>query len=83
MENADIAAQLRAFLKTEFPNPGIELSDSIDLLDQWFIDSLGIVLTILFIESTFGVAVSRADINAQNFRNITTLSEFVVERTTA
>ncbi len=80
MERSEIAARIRAFLEREFPNDAIELSESTDLLDEWFIDSLGITETVIFLESSFGIDVSRADINGSNFRNIASLSEFVARR---
>ena len=80
MDKAEIRSLLRAYLQDEFPNPGIELTDSTDLLDEWFIDSLGIIETVLFLETTFGIGISRADINGANFRSIATLSGFVAER---
>ena len=80
MDKDDITARLTDFLQMEFPNPGVELDDSIDLLEDWFIDSLGIIETVLFLEQTFGVNIQRADINGTNFRNIAALSDFVASR---
>lgn len=80
MNRVEIAQQLKHFLQTQFPNPGVELQETTDLLGGWFIDSLGIVQTVLFIESTFGIDVQRADINGANFKDIATLSDFVARR---
>ena len=43
-------------------------------------DSFGIIDTVLFLETTFGIEVARADINGVNFENIAKLSEFVAAR---
>ena len=77
MDRSEISAQLRAFLEKEFPNDGVELTDSTDLLGEYFVDSLGIVSTVLFLEKTFQIALARRDINGTNFKNIESLSVFV------
>ena len=83
MEKTDILAQLRGFIEQEFPAQGAELTDKTDLLDEWFVDSLGIVETVLFIETNFGIEVSRADIVGENFQNLAALSDFVSTRLAA
>jgi acyl carrier protein len=77
MQIADIKLQLKNFFEEEFPNPGTDLADDTNLLDDWFVDSFGIVNTTLFLEETFGVEISRADINPTTFRSIETLSQYV------
>jgi len=68
------------FLQQEFPNQGVELDESTDLLGEWFIDSMGIIETVLFLEKGFGIEVRRADINGDNFRNVSTLADFISAR---
>ena len=58
----------------------MELSLDTHLLDDWFVDSFGIVNTTLFLEEKFGIEISRADINAENFRSIETLSRYVANQ---
>ena len=80
MENKEISTRIKTFLETEFPNQGIELTETTDLLQDWFVDSLGMIEMVLFIEQTFSIPVSRADIQAVNFRNIAAISTFVSGR---
>ncbi len=80
MDNNEISTRIRTFLETEFPNQGTELTETTDLLQDWFIDSLGIIEMVLFIEQTFSITVCRADIQAVNFRNIAAISIFVADR---
>ncbi len=80
MTTNEIAEALTTFLQQEFPNQGVALTDNTDLLGEWFIDSLGIIETVLFLEKTFGIDIARADINGSNFRNIAALSGFVAAR---
>lgn len=79
MEFSEIASRIKTFIEREFPNPGMALTDSTDLLEDWFVDSFGIVNTTLFLENHFGIEIRRADINAATFRNIQTLSHYVAD----
>lgn len=80
MDAAEIAERIQRFLEQEFPNDGVELALDTDLLEEWFIDSLGITETVLFLESSFDIRLSRADINGENFKSIESLSELVARR---
>ena len=77
MDLEQIKLQIKVFFESEFPDPHMELSLDTHLLDDWFVDSFGIVNTTLFLEEKFGIEISRADINAENFRSIETLSRYV------
>ena len=80
METRQIASQIKTFLENKFPYEDASLSDSTNLLDEWFVDSLGIVETVQFIETNFDIRLARADINGANFENIAALSNMVAER---
>lgn len=80
MQTVEIKAQLKEFFEEEFPNPDSFLTDDTNLLNDWFVDSFGIVNTTLFLEQQFGIEISRADINAENFRSIETLSQYVAHK---
>ena len=79
-DRAGISDRIKAFLESDFPNDGVELTPTTDLLEEWFVDSLGISQTILFLEESFEIEVSRADINGANFKDLRSLSEFVAGR---
>ncbi len=80
MEKREIAERIREFLETEFPNPGARLTDTTLLLEEWFVDSMAIVETVLFLEKCFGVRIDRRDINGERFRTVAALAELVSER---
>ena len=67
MNRTEIIDKLKTFLLQEFPNQGVTLTESTDLLGEWFVDSLGIIETVLYLEKTFAVDIRRADINGGNF----------------
>jgi acyl carrier protein len=78
-----IAARLKKFLEDEFPGSGVELTAATNLLDDWVMDSLRIVTTVLFLESEFNIKVGRADINGTTFATIDSLTDLVVGRMTS
>ena len=80
MDASEISERIQRFLEGEFPIEGVELEPDTDLLEEWFIDSLGITETAIFLESSFGISLSRADINGENFRNVASLSALVARR---
>jgi acyl carrier protein len=80
MQLAEIKSKLKDFFEQEFPDSGTTLSDNTNLLNDWFVDSFGIISTTLFLEQNFGIEISRADINATTFRSIETLSQYVSDK---
>lgn len=80
IDKPTIAGRIREFLETEFAGQGSELTDTTNLLEDFFVDSFGIIDTVMFLENTFGVQISRADINGENFRDVASLTEFVHAR---
>ena len=83
MDPTEITQRIQQYLEEEFPNEAVRLEVSTDLLEEWFIDSLGITETVLFLESSFGVELTRADINGENFKSIETLPGLVARRLAA
>lgn len=80
MKKEEIITELEAFFERDFPKPGEKISETTNLLQDWFIDSLAIVTTTLFLESRFGISLSRSDIQGDNFQNIASLADLVARR---
>jgi acyl carrier protein len=80
MDKQEIGSQIKTFLEEEFPDQGIELTESTDLLDAWFVDSLAVLNMALFLEKRFQIDIDQNDINGDNFGNIAALSALVFER---
>lgn len=77
MELTDIKQKISQFLEDNYSYPASELTDTTDLLDGMVIDSLGIIQIVMFLENSFGCEFNANDVNADNFKNINTLSKFV------
>lgn len=80
MNDKQIADKLRLFLETEFPNQGVTLAGDTRLLEDWFVDSMGIIETVMFIEREFGTEIARADINGENFKDVNSLVRLISMR---
>jgi len=77
MNIEEIKESIKNYLLENVPNQGLDLSYDTDLLNEWFIDSLGTINTILFLEEKFGLTIKRSDINADNFTSINTIANYV------
>ena len=80
IDRQEIATRIKTFLETELPAPDSKLTDGTDLLDEWFVDSFALIETVMFLETSFGIKIERADINGENFQNVAALTDFVVAR---
>lgn len=80
MNTEEIKKQVHTFLNDEFPNDAVELTYETDLLNEWFVDSLGIINMIMFLESQFDINVARPEINGDNFKNIATLADYIASK---
>ncbi len=81
MTEDEVADALTAFYRQTFPHPGRALARDTDLLNEWFVDSFGVIQTVQFLEDTFGIHLARGEINASNFHSIRTLAALVQRKT--
>lgn len=80
MKPNDVSAKIASFLKESWPHEGRELTESTDLLDGWFVDSLGIIMTVVFLEREFAIDVKAEDVNGVNFESLGSLVKYVLAR---
>ena len=81
MTETQITSQLLEYFQARAPDPALVLAPTTKLLEDWFLDSLGILEAVLFLETRFGVAMQRADITATTFESVASLTELIVART--
>jgi len=70
---------IRRFIVDElkWTGGGDELADDTSLIDSGVIDSLGIVQTIGFLETTFGIKVRDDELLPRNFETVNSIAAFV------
>ncbi len=81
----DIVRQhMREFITASFLFDGdaYPLRDDTSLVAEGIVDPTGVLEVVLFIEETYGVDVSEADLTPENFDSINTLAAYVVRRLT-
>ena len=83
MDTSEISGRIRAFLEQEFGGQGLPLTETTLLLEDYLIDSFGVIETVMFLESNFGIEIARRDIDGVNFKNLKSLSRFVAKRLAA
>lgn len=56
------------------------ISDDLDMIASGLLDSLAIVQLIRFMESTFAITISEADVDPVNFSCLNALSRFISKK---
>lgn len=74
---ADVRDQIKSYIQDEFVKGGDVDVETVDLLEEEIVDSLGIFTLVSFIEEKFGVSVDPEDINLDNFQNLDTITALV------
>jgi acyl carrier protein len=71
-----LSERIRQFLEQQFPMTK-NVGNTEPLLKNGFIDSLGILEVVTFLESEFGIAISDDELLPENFASVHNLSNFV------
>lgn len=73
---SEIEAQLQSFLQREVFAPEISLTPETDLVAAGF-DSMSLVRTLVFIETTYGLWIPEGEITGDALRNLRALAATV------
>jgi acyl carrier protein len=74
---SDVREEIKKYISEEFAkDSGVDL-ETVDLLEEEVVDSLGIFTLISFIEEKFGVSIDPAEINLENFQSLDTITALV------
>ncbi len=76
---------ITTYIKKEFlaEEPQLVLENDLRLLDEGFIDSLGIFLLIGHIEREFGVKIMQNDVTIANFETVNAIKSLVMTKLAA
>ena len=80
MNKEEIITSIVNYLMSENPSYQGKIDIEDDLLDTWFIDSLSVLNIVFFLEDEFSVTIDRADINADTFATLNTISHYVIKQ---
>lgn len=76
MDNEKTTSKIKNFLAQHFPGAKNVGNDE-PLLKNGFIDSLGILEVVTFVETEFDIVVSDEDLLPENFGSVHSLTNFV------
>jgi len=82
MGKAQIAEQLRHFVRAEFkvPDNDADFNDDIHLFDYGYVDSFGAVTLTAFVEKSFEIKISQTDMIAYPLNTINEIATFTEKR---
>jgi acyl carrier protein len=75
----DNKPQIREFLSRFIQNH--DLQDNDDIFALGFVNSLFAMQLVAFVEQTFGITIEDSDLDLDNFRSITAISNLVQRKT--
>lgn len=73
--NEDIAAPIRGFIATRYPDVGI--ADDVDIFSLGFVNSLFAMELVMFIEKSFGISIPNDELQIRNFRTVELMTALV------
>ena len=78
----ELKKQIRDFVTSNFyvADPAA-LEDRTSLLDQGIIDSTGVLEVIVFVETTFGIAIEDSEMLPENLDSIERIAAYVARKT--
>jgi acyl carrier protein len=76
--------KIRQFIVDELipDGSGAELTDTLHLIESGVIDSFGIMSLLGFLEENFSIQISGDDLMPDNFSSISTICDFVTQKST-
>jgi acyl carrier protein len=75
-----IQEQIKNYIVTQFAFDHSTLEPADDLLNQGIVDSIGILQLVTYIEETFHIQINDDEITPENFRSLSTLTNFVMQK---
>ncbi|GAB4167745.1 MAG: acyl carrier protein [Calditrichia bacterium] len=80
MSSIEVKSEIKEFMKNNFMNYSLEVSDETSLLENGIIDSTSILELISFVEEKFNLEVSDEEIIPENFDSVENLTLFVKKK---
>lgn len=75
----EIKSKIRTFLAGFITN--VTLQDTQDIFALGFVNSLFAMQLVLFVEKEFGITVENEDLNIDNFRSISAITQLIGQKT--
>ncbi|MBN2486818.1 MAG: acyl carrier protein [Bacteroidales bacterium] len=80
MNIAEIKQNVQAYISENTFASKDKITESTLVFKEGFLDSMGLVMLITFLEEKFGIETTDADMVEENFESINAISEFVSKK---
>lgn len=79
-----IQAQVHQFIMQNFLFDGVspQIDDDASLLERGIVDATGVLELMLFVEDSYGLHVSEADLAPENFDTVSNIARYVARHLT-
>jgi len=75
-----IKEKIRAYILQTVHVDKAKISDATLIFKEGYFDSMGFILLITFLEETFGIKTTDADLLEENFESIDAMTDFVIRK---
>ena len=77
-----IKEEVRSYINQSVHVDNNKIKDTSLIFKEGFLDSMGFILLITFLEENFSIKTNDSDLIEENFESITAISDFVVRKST-
>jgi acyl carrier protein len=76
----DIKNKIGQYIKQEVSIEGEKIKDDTLIFKEGYLDSMGFMMLMTFIDETFGVKIIDKDMIQENFESINAITNFITEK---
>lgn len=80
IETIDIKAKIRSYIQQTVHVDADKIKDDSHIFREGFIDSMGFIMLVTFLEDEFNIRTSDSDLVEENFESINAITGFVVRK---
>ncbi len=81
MDKNQIKENVRGYVSENTFSNKDKITDEVLIFKEGFLDSMGLVMLITFLEDTFSLKTSDSDMIEENFESINAIADFVMRKT--
>ena len=81
MDKEEIKKSIHGYVAEDTFSNKDKITDEVLIFKEGFLDSMGLVMLITFLEDTFSIKTSDADMVEENFESINAIADFVIRKT--
>jgi acyl carrier protein len=82
MDPAEVKKSIYQYVYDNAFSSKENITDDVLIFKNGFLDSMGLVMLITFLEDTFGIKTGDADMVEENFESINAITDFVLRKRT-